>query len=1139
MINREKLRQLKLRRLIFSMLLVLISSVGIFMIISSWQSGIKNTKQKSLVLAKTIELTLNNDILKSLTGTIEDEQSAAYIKIKNALVEVLKVHPEFRYIYFYTLKEGKLYSMVDSEPLNSKDYVSPGKVYTDTATIVYKPFETGQSIITKPTTDKWGTWISILTPIKDNKTGRIYAVLGMDYPADKWTDEAISKTTGSGIIILAFILLLISLYIIYVNNKRLQTLNAERIKTIEKMTAFAAVMEQSDDHITVKDLDLKVVAANNILLDILGKDISQVIGKTDAEIFEIPETMEPVKTYMSDERKAQTLKQGEYILREEEVISPTGKRKFVQTKKYPIYNKDNKLIFTANISRDITELKANQEKLKIKEERLKEAQRIGKTGHWEYDIMNNKLYWSEQTFSIYEKDPELFVPEFNAVMNLYHPEEKETILNNFTECVKSKTDLKIETRIITPSGLVKYAIQRAKVECDKNGEPYLMIGTVADITEQKMVEIELHKAIELAEAASVAKSEFLSNMSHEIRTPLNGVIGFTDLLLNTNLNKIQKEYLDNAIISANSLLGVISDILDFSKIESGKLELEMIKTDIVQLIENASDIIKVHAAGKGVELLLNIQPDIPRYAVIDPIRLKQILVNLMSNAVKFTHKGEVELKISFDKVCEKSGKFTLEVRDTGIGVKDADKSKLFKAFSQADTSTTRRYGGTGLGLIISNSLAKKMGSRIQFESEYGVGSRFFFTIETEYEFGEIVKPENLQHIKRVMVVDDNINNRTILEHTFNHWGIEIVGCESGREAIDFLRKDTDFNLIIMDYHMPDLNGLDTIRLIREELDLSALTMQIILLHSSSDDAIIHEAAKNLGIRFSLTKPIKSNELYYFLQNLNQKVLLNDNGEISHETKSDNKLKPLLNEINIMVAEDIKMNMLVIENMLNNIVPNSKIHEAANGVEVLKLLETILPDIILMDVQMPVMDGIESTRQIRKMEKPELSKLPIIALTAGVSKEERENCYNAGMNDFLSKPIDKNALYDMILKHLKLKMEYVIEPSKVDESVEMHFNKEKLMQKIGNSCDLYQNLMDLSLIEYPNYFEKISNGIAQKDFQLVKNTAHTLKGSAYNMEYVLLGNLAREIEMNINKPEELERLIKAMLNEWEVITKLIK
>jgi PAS domain S-box-containing protein len=375
----------------------------------------------------------------------------------------------------------------------------------------------------------------------------------------------------TGITVFVFLVILFALYYIYKSNRRLKLSNIERISTIKKMTAFAAVMEQSDDHITVKDLDLRIIAVNNVLLNELGKDVTQVLGKTDAEVFEIPENQEPVKTYMDDERKAQKLKQGEFILREEEFISPTGSRKSIQTKKYPIYDKNNKLIYTANISRDITELKENQLKLKIKDDRLKEAQRVGKTGYWEYDLITNNLIWSEQTYLIYEKDPETFVPDFNSIMNLYHPDDRESILNEFRTSVIEGRDLKIETRIITSSGNTKYAIQRGKIKYDEAGKSSLMIGSVIDITEQKLVESELQKALELAEAASVAKSDFLSNMSHEIRTPLNGVIGFTDLLLNTNLSEIQKEYLDNTIISANSLLGVISDILDFSKIESGKL----------------------------------------------------------------------------------------------------------------------------------------------------------------------------------------------------------------------------------------------------------------------------------------------------------------------------------------------------------------------------------------------------------------------------------------------------------------------------------------------------------------------------------------------------------------------------------------
>ena len=1100
----------------------------------TWKTGIETTKRTAFDAAKTIEIALNTNELKKLSGSIIDETTDEYKKLKAQLVRINNIHEEFRYIYFYKKIDNKLYSMVDSEPFESKDYVSPGTIYTDTSTIVFQPFETGREIITKPTTDKWGTWISVLIPVKDTNTGEIYAALGIDYPAEKFNDVAYNNTIKVGVILLGFILLFIAMFVIYLNNIRLKSHNIERSKIIEKMNALVAVFDQSNDKITVKDLDLRVVYANKIQVELLGKkDVSELIGHTDAENFNIPEDQDPVKTYMADERNAQKLKKGEFIFREEEFIGANGIKRNSQTKKYPIFNDKNELMFTANITRDVTEQKRQENELIIKDERLKEAQKIGNNGHWEYDLITEKLFWSEQTYNIYGQSPENFTPTFKSVLDLYHPDDVQNILDEFKLCIETDKKLNIETRIISPAGDIKYAIQRAKVEYE-GGKPVLVLGSVIDITEQKQVELELVKAKEIAETASMAKSNFLSNMSHEIRTPLNGVIGFTDLLLNTKLDKIQKEYLDNAIISANSLLGVISDILDFSKIESGKLELELIRTDIIQLIENASDIIKVHAAGKGVELLLNIQPDIPRYALVDPIRLKQILVNLMSNAVKFTHEGEVELKISFEPKDDKIGNFTLEVRDTGIGVKDSDKSKLFKAFSQADTSTTRRYGGTGLGLIISNSLAHKMGGNIQFESEYGIGSKFYFTIETQYEKGDAVSTLNLNHIRKVLVVDDNSKNRMILEHTFNFWGIEFVGCDSGRAAIDLLKVNPTFDLIIMDYHMPEINGLDTTQVIRFDLNLTAEVIPIILLHSSSDDSIIHEAAKNLDIRFSLNKPIKSKELLFYIQNLNKNEVFDLNKSSSLSTNTEGLLKKIEGDFTIIVAEDIQMNMLLIDNMLRNVLPGVKIHEAVNGEIVLEKLNTLVPDLILMDVQMPVMDGIEATKRIRSLHNDNLKNIPIVALTAGISKEERENCKNAGMDDFLSKPIDKKLLFLVLKKYLKKTDLQESEEFEVEESLNLHFNKDKLMEKIGNNCELFKNLIDLSKVEYPGYFEILKKALDANEIIKIKKTAHTLKGSAYNMEYVILGNLAHQIEINIDNPNELSKIVQAILDEWTLI-----
>ncbi len=1002
---------LNIKNIIAISVLILLVCFGAFYVRYTWLESKNRTTSEVLKEAYAIEVSLNGKELTQLHGVPADNNTQTYKDMKAKLMALINVYHEARFIYFYTKVDGKLFFMVDSESTQSKDCSPAGQEYTEEDPEARIPFESGKSLITKPATDRWGTWVSVLVPVKNSETGKVVAVLGIDYPADKWLNEAKLAVAESSIVVFTFVLLLMAIYIILKKNSSLSIHNLEREIADKHMLALVAAADQIDDVIAVKDLDLRVISGNKAFVNVAGKtSISDLIGRTDAEIFGISPDVEPVKTYMTDERHAQTLSPGDYIVKEENLILPDGQIKIMLTKKFPVYNTNNELIFTGSISRDITE--------------------------------------------------------------------------------------------------------------------------------RKKAEIDLQNSKELAEAASVAKSDFLSNMSHEIRTPLNGVIGFTELLRSTPLNKTQKEYLENAIVSANSLLGVISDILDFSKIEAGKLDLELVKTDMVQLMESATDIIKVHAANKKIELLLSIQPDMPRFALVDPIRLKQILVNLMSNAVKFTHDGEVELKLSFEKKDEKTGFFTLAVRDTGIGVRDTDRDKLFKAFSQADTSTTRRYGGTGLGLTISNSLAHKMGSCIQFESEFGKGSKFFFTLETAYETAEDANLKQSKSIKRVLVIDDNDNNRMILEHTFKHWGIDFVGCDGGIAAIEVLNTAERFDLIIVDYHMPDIDGIETIRRVRQDSRFSPEKQAVIMLHSSSDDVTIHDAARDLNIQFSLTKPVKSDELYCFLQNIEEQPEV-DNKLSNSQTINMADLTPQLNsEIKILIAEDNKMNMIVISKMLKNILPNVKLFEAGNGEEALSALNDAVPDLVLMDVQMPVLDGVEATKRIRANTTHPSAKVLIVALTAGVSREEKDNCYDAGMNYFLSKPIDKDLLYEMIVKYLDGTIT-LNENLENKESVGIiHFDRDKMNSKIGNDDDVLKSLLSESVIEFPKYLDEIQRAILADDILQIKAAAHTLKGSAYNMEFMQLGNLALEVEQNAENREVLKTLATSLIVEWAVVLALI-
>lgn len=672
-----------------------------------------------------------------------------------------------------------------------------------------------------------------------------------------------------------------------------------------------------------------------------------------------------------------------------------------------------KIIGLRGMAQDITDKKYREEKVIETSLRLDLATKAANVGVWDYIINENRLIWDDRMYAIYGITRESFAGVYEAWRSGLHPEDIERIEFEINQSLLGNKEFNTEFRIIWPDGSLHFIRSSAIVMWDNYGKPIRMIGANWDITMEKLFQESLQLAKEEADRANKAKSEFLANMSHEIRTPLNGVIGFTDLLKSTDLSPLQKQYVENAIISGQALLEIINDILDFSKIEAGMLNLENIKTDIVELAETSIDIVKFSAAKKNIEVILDLDFSMPRYGFTDPIRLKQILTNLLSNAVKFTESGEVELKVRFENLGGEEGKFIFSVRDTGIGITDEQKGKLFKAFTQADTSTTRKFGGTGLGLVISEMIANKLNSKIELESKPGIGSIFSFSIQTKFELGGILNLGNIKRFKRCLILEDNEKCRDILEGIMRLFQIQFKSTDSVSSALDEIEKSGPFDLLILDYDIPDLKDFETLNHLQKKSNFNQDELDIILMHSAANDFFLSEEYQKLGIGLSLLKPIKLKELYEYLSKQKENV----NNEVKTiPARQDVPANSKVIQGSILIVDDIALNIQLLKMILKKMAPHLNLYEASNGIDAFELFKKLQPDLVFMDVQMPEMDGFEVTQEIRNWEQSIGKNTPIVALTAAAFREDEERSISAGMSDFVTKPISSNDIQAILIKH---------------------------------------------------------------------------------------------------------------------------
>jgi PAS domain S-box-containing protein len=541
---------------------------------------------------------------------------------------------------------------------------------------------------------------------------------------------------------------------------------------------------------------------------------------------------------------------------------------------------------------------------------------------------------------------------------------------------------------------------------DTNGHPWGLIGISRDVTALKKVEAELRTAKEVAEAATHAKSDFLATMSHEIRTPMNAVIGMTSLLLDSPLNAEQAEFVDTIRISGENLLAIINDILDFSKIESGRMELEHRPFNLVECIEDTLDLFATRAAEKGIELALELQETVPLMVIGDQVRLRQVLVNLVGNAVKFTAEGEVVLSVTAA-AGDARRHLQFAVRDTGIGIPQNRVDRLFQTFSQVDSSTTRRYGGTGLGLAISKRLVEMMGGALGVKSTPGAGSTFTFDMILELPGEDAQHPQSVRPDmapldgKQVLIVDDNRTNLTILTHQLERWGITVTAFTEGSDAVAALGGATRFDAAVLDVMMPGMDGLSLAEQLRRGPE--GRDLPIVLL-SSSGDNLGSERMKQLKVAGTLSKPVKTAQLFEALsQAISGAVgFVRARRKVQSQFEEHGEAAPL----RILLAEDNVINQKVALRILQRLGYAADVAET--GLAVLEALCRQDYDVVLMDVQMPELNGLDATRRIRAELPPERQPY-IIALTADAVAGYQTECLASGMNDYITKPVRIDAL----------------------------------------------------------------------------------------------------------------------------------
>jgi polar amino acid transport system substrate-binding protein len=834
-------------------------------------------------------------------------------------------------------------------------------------------------------------------------------------------------------------------------------------------------------------------------------------------------------------------------------------------------SEEKEYVGTVGVIRDISERKKAEQA--IERERIFLQSVIDsvplpvffKTTHDEYQLTNNAFchFFDKNSSQIIGYGLFDFLP--TQVAEVFHFKEQLFLSSDDTRQV-------YEMEMRMPGQAVKNVICHIAKFFNTGNSLQGLIGVIVDMTSQKQIEFELQKsriaAEELARRADEAnrlKSNFLANMSHEIRTPMNAIIGLNTLALKTQLSDRQKDYLVKIDQSAQSLLGILNDILDFSKIEAHKLDLESVSFDLFDVLENLTNLFCMKQDEKQIEIIFYVDHDVPNNLIGDPLRLGQILINLLSNAIKFTDTGDILISIAVHKKKADTVNLNFSIQDAGIGMTEDQISRLFQPFSQADTSTTRKYGGTGLGLTICKRLVEMMDGTITASSEYGKGSTFSFTclFQLDIKANQSICPTDM-HDKKAIIIDDNETSCHILTYMLTQLKMTVNHFSCINDYLEWFARSNDFpqfDLILIDYGIKDMNGLHIATQIKEQLKSNC--PPIILMDTIYGRNSVLENTNQELIERIIVKPIPPSVLYQAISHVfGQKTCTSV--DMNNENQMDEKVDTCdFQQKSVLLVEDNVINQQVAYEILTQ--EGFCVSIADNGVKAIEMIKekknagTLMYDAILMDIQMPEMDGYEATQAINALYEKSNRSFPIIAMTAHAMSGDKERCIQAGMDDYISKPIQPKQLFAVLSQWIEkshpIAVKKAVKKADIQENaMEMaikqlkHLDIEEGVERLGGRLNLFNNILQEFCLSHKSYPAKINKAIQAEEFKEVHELSHTIKGVAGNLSAHELLEVARQLETHalkhdqpacLNQLPELEHAFNNLTNDAHLLKQIMK